>query len=353
MSEPLALAVAKNLFKLMAYKDEYEVARLYADGSFAASLAKQFKGDFTLTFHLAPPILGRTDRVHRQAAEDRVRPLDDDGLPAAREAEAPARHGLRCLRPHGGAPHGAPAHRGLPRADREACSPSPNARASPTALEIAALPDMIRGFGHVKEANVAKAKAREAELLARAARAGRRRDARPRRSELVRALARCAPITLAAMRAAVKAAVFIRSRSGTNSTMQKPAIRALAATPEIRSVTCVIAQAAGRGIGDRRHLARIQRIAVERDHAVAILRNVLQHLVHALVVDVARGDDMRAPAQRVAHLRPRARCRGPARPPARSATHGHARRRAAWWRRSPCFRHSARCASRCGRRSAG
>jgi indolepyruvate ferredoxin oxidoreductase len=61
VSEPLALAVAGNLFKLMAYKDEYEVARLYTDGSFAAQLAKQFKGDFRLSFHLAPPILGRKD----------------------------------------------------------------------------------------------------------------------------------------------------------------------------------------------------------------------------------------------------------------------------------------------------
>ena len=60
-SEPLALVVARNLFKLMAYKDEYEVARLYTDGAFAANLAKQFKGDFTLRYHLAPPIMGRVD----------------------------------------------------------------------------------------------------------------------------------------------------------------------------------------------------------------------------------------------------------------------------------------------------
>ena len=72
---------------------------------------------------------------------------------------------LRCLRPHGGAPHGAPAHRGLSRPDR---TPSANAaarriRRPPSSLRRC--PNMIRGFGHVKEANVAKAKAREAELL--------------------------------------------------------------------------------------------------------------------------------------------------------------------------------------------
>ncbi len=57
----LALAVARYAFKLMAYKDEYEVARLYTDGSFAKAVADAFEGDLKLTFHLAPPILGRKD----------------------------------------------------------------------------------------------------------------------------------------------------------------------------------------------------------------------------------------------------------------------------------------------------
>ena len=52
----LAIAVARNLFKLMAYKDEYEVARLYSDGRFQEALKQQFEGDYTLTFQLAPPI---------------------------------------------------------------------------------------------------------------------------------------------------------------------------------------------------------------------------------------------------------------------------------------------------------
>ena len=55
----LALAVARYAFKLMAYKDEYEVARLYTDGAFAKSLLDAFDGDLKVTFHLAPPILGR------------------------------------------------------------------------------------------------------------------------------------------------------------------------------------------------------------------------------------------------------------------------------------------------------
>src|SRR5690606_38239184 len=52
----LAEAVAHGLFKLMAYKDEYEVARLYAGPDFARKLATQFEGEIRLTFHLAPPL---------------------------------------------------------------------------------------------------------------------------------------------------------------------------------------------------------------------------------------------------------------------------------------------------------
>ncbi|MFN0264706.1 indolepyruvate ferredoxin oxidoreductase family protein [Tepidamorphus sp. 3E244] len=57
----LSEAVARGLFKVMSYKDEYEVARLYTDGNFARQLAKQFDGDLKLTYHLAPPLLARID----------------------------------------------------------------------------------------------------------------------------------------------------------------------------------------------------------------------------------------------------------------------------------------------------
>lgn len=59
----LSTAVAKSLFKLMAYKDEYEVARLHADPAFRARIAEQFEGDYTLKFHLAPPIFSKIDAV--------------------------------------------------------------------------------------------------------------------------------------------------------------------------------------------------------------------------------------------------------------------------------------------------
>src|SRR5690606_23857428 len=61
--EALSDAVARNLFKLMAYKDEYEVARLYTDGSFQKQIAASFDGELKLEFHLAPPFLAKHDPV--------------------------------------------------------------------------------------------------------------------------------------------------------------------------------------------------------------------------------------------------------------------------------------------------
>ena len=58
---PLTEAVARYLFKLMAYKDEYEVARLYTDPAFQAKVNAMFEGDFKLHYHLAPPMLARTN----------------------------------------------------------------------------------------------------------------------------------------------------------------------------------------------------------------------------------------------------------------------------------------------------
>jgi indolepyruvate ferredoxin oxidoreductase len=66
-AQPLTEAVARSLFKLMAYKDEYEVARLYSDKVFKNALAQQFGGDVKLAFHVAPPILASAERLGRQS----------------------------------------------------------------------------------------------------------------------------------------------------------------------------------------------------------------------------------------------------------------------------------------------
>ena len=114
----LALAVARYYFKLLAYKDEYEVARLYTDGEFERRLAEQFEGDFKLALHLAPPALARLDPNTGRPRKRRFGRWMLERLPSARAAALPARHGARSVRLQRGAPRGAPADRGLRGADR-------------------------------------------------------------------------------------------------------------------------------------------------------------------------------------------------------------------------------------------
>ncbi len=61
-SKPFTRAVATQAHRLMSYKDEYEVARLYTDGRFLSKVSQQFEGDYTLKLHLAPPLLSRKDK---------------------------------------------------------------------------------------------------------------------------------------------------------------------------------------------------------------------------------------------------------------------------------------------------
>ena len=56
-------AVARNYFKLLAIKDEYEVARLYTDGEFERQVAASFEGDYKLQYHFAPPLWVKPDRI--------------------------------------------------------------------------------------------------------------------------------------------------------------------------------------------------------------------------------------------------------------------------------------------------
>jgi indolepyruvate ferredoxin oxidoreductase len=160
----LALAVARNYFKLLAYKDEYEVARLYTDGEFGRRLAEQFEGDFKLAVHLAPPLLSRLDpdtgrprkrrfggwmlnafRLLARARFLRGTALDPFGHSAERREERRLIGEYEALI--------ATILAGL---DRERLA---------DAVALAALPDHIRGFGPVKAAAIAQAREREAALL--------------------------------------------------------------------------------------------------------------------------------------------------------------------------------------------
>jgi indolepyruvate ferredoxin oxidoreductase len=163
--EQLARAVAINYAKLLAYKDEYEVARLFTDGKFEQQLREQFEGDYKISFNLAPPILSRgvdalgrpkkrvfgpgMMKVFRQLAKLRVlrgTPLDIFGYSADRRLERNLIAGyekdvatvLSLLSP----------------ANAE------------IAVELLSLPDRIRGYGPVKEKAVQEAKARYAQLAA-------------------------------------------------------------------------------------------------------------------------------------------------------------------------------------------
>jgi indolepyruvate ferredoxin oxidoreductase len=161
----LAEAVARNAFKLMAYKDEYEVARLFAGRDFRRRLEAQFEGDYTLNFHLAPPILAKRDARTGEAAKMAFGPW----MMRVFALLAP----LKRLRGTRFDPFGRTAERQQERAliaDYFALMEELAATLSPAnhalAVQLANLPDAIRGFGHVKERAIAAAKAKEAGLLA-------------------------------------------------------------------------------------------------------------------------------------------------------------------------------------------
>ena len=162
----LAEAAARSLFKLMAYKDEYEVARLYTNGDFRKQLDREFEGDFKIHFHLAPPILGAVD-----PATGRARKMEFGPRTIVLLRVLAALKGLRgtWLDIFARVPE-----RKLERqliADYEMLLGEISANLShvnhAVALELALLPLEVKGYGHIKEANVVKVKAREAVLLRR------------------------------------------------------------------------------------------------------------------------------------------------------------------------------------------
>jgi len=159
----LSEAVAKNYAKLLAYKDEYEVARLYTAPAFQKRLADTFEGPYELEFNLAPPLLSKRNergelvkrpfgawmqfafRVLTRFRFLRGTPFDPFGYTAERKSERQliARYEaildevLRSLGAHNQA----------------------------VAVELASAPDQVRGFGHVKALSIEKAQRRWDELL--------------------------------------------------------------------------------------------------------------------------------------------------------------------------------------------
>lgn len=162
--ETLAVTVARNFAKLMSYKDEYEVGRLYSDSVFQERLAQAFEPGAKIRYNLAPPLFSRRDprTGHLQKREFgawmgpvfkilaglkglRGTPLDVFGYTEERRMERQLIKDYAAL---------------ITRLCNELTPAN-----LPIALQLAALPAQVRGFGHVKEANVDKMRERQAQLL--------------------------------------------------------------------------------------------------------------------------------------------------------------------------------------------
>ena len=134
----------------MAYKDEYEVGRLYSNGDFLAKIAQQFSGDYELRFHLAPPVLGKRDPQTQQ-------PIKQEFGPWMLKAFALLSK-LRFLRGTALDPFGSTMERKQERADIKdyqdlivLFTDSLSEENYEIAKELADLPAKLRGFGHVKD----------------------------------------------------------------------------------------------------------------------------------------------------------------------------------------------------------
>ncbi len=160
----LAEVVAYNYFKLLAYKDEYEIARLFVCPEFSTALNREFDGDFKLRLHLAPPILARRDpfsgeprkrefgswilRVFRILAKGkklRGTPFDPFGYSAERRLERRLIDDYEQM--------------------LELVLTALNNENHGLAVQIASLPDCIRGYGPVKRRHIDAAKKQQVELI--------------------------------------------------------------------------------------------------------------------------------------------------------------------------------------------
>jgi indolepyruvate ferredoxin oxidoreductase len=164
-SDRIARAVAVSLYKLMAYKDEYEVARLFVQGGFFEKISSQIDGKYKLRFHLAPPIFPKRDsqgqavkksygpwmayvfRILAAARGLRGTVFDVFGFTQDRRDERAAI--------------------GAYSEQMRAVMHNLAAKNLAHVLELARLPQSVRGFGHVKERNLKEVLDRQAQLLSR------------------------------------------------------------------------------------------------------------------------------------------------------------------------------------------
>ncbi|QDJ08361.1 Pyruvate ferredoxin/flavodoxin oxidoreductase family protein [Roseomonas mucosa] len=162
----LAEAVARYHHKLLAFKDEFEVARLFTETSFLRRVEEQFEGDWRLNFHLAPPLWARKDP---ETGEPRKQSYGPWMLRALRVLARMRRLRGTVLDPFRHSADGR-MHREILAAyeqDMEEVLRRLNPHNHAVAVELAALPEQIRGYGPVRERHLAHASQRRAELLSR------------------------------------------------------------------------------------------------------------------------------------------------------------------------------------------
>jgi indolepyruvate ferredoxin oxidoreductase len=164
-AQPLSRAVARYLFKLMAYKDEYEVARLHTDAAFVNKINALFEGDFKVRHHLAPPLLAR-----KSSAGELQKSSYGPWVRSAFALLVP----LKVLRGTAFDVFGYSEERRSERAliaqyrqDIASLLPTLHASRLDAAVAFASVPEQIRGYGHVKARHLAAARTQWDLLLAR------------------------------------------------------------------------------------------------------------------------------------------------------------------------------------------
>ncbi|MBQ0744780.1 MAG: indolepyruvate ferredoxin oxidoreductase family protein, partial [Pseudomonas sp.] len=159
----LTETVARNYFKVLATKDEYEVARLFTNGDFMKKIEAQFEGNYKLNFHLAPPIMNNA----KPGEEPKKRSF---GPWMMRSFKLLAR--MKFLRNSIIDPFGYTAERKVERewlaiyeGILDEVLEKLSAEKLPIAIELTNLPDIVRGYGPVKERYLDQAHAQHARLL--------------------------------------------------------------------------------------------------------------------------------------------------------------------------------------------
>ncbi|OZA99359.1 MAG: indolepyruvate ferredoxin oxidoreductase [Burkholderiales bacterium 39-55-53] len=160
----LTEAVARNLFKLMAYKDEYEVARLHTDTAFLQKINGMFEGDYTLNYHLAPPLIAKTN-AKGELQKQKFGPFMLTGFKVLKR--------FKWLRGSALDVFGYTEERRTERAliaqyqtSVDTMLGQLNASNHALALEMARIPEQIKGFGHVKARHLAVAREKWNQLKA-------------------------------------------------------------------------------------------------------------------------------------------------------------------------------------------